>query len=102
MTIPTFNEGDMVRIKVAVTDTTSGAAIDPSTLAIVYQVRSRSPITLTYGGGGTIVRDGLGLFHVDIDSTDQAGQWNVEAITTGIGQASAPAAFKVSELPITL
>lgn len=92
--------GSLVTLTVTIKDP-AGQLIDPTTLKVVYRVRSRPPVSFTYGVDAALIRDGVGLYHVDVDSTDQAGPWTAEVITTGVGQGADDTAFKVMELPIT-
>jgi hypothetical protein len=57
--------------------TVMGAAVDPDNVAFAFSVQGDTPIQFTYGAGPTIVRDGVGLYHADIDTGDyDAGVWD--------------------------
>ena len=52
----------------------SGVAVDPDEVGFAYEVQGQNPVQFTYTNGtgdttGTIVRDGTGLYHADIDTT---------------------------------
>jgi hypothetical protein len=59
----------------------AGTAIDPDIVTFGFEIQGQTPISWTYTNGtgdptGTIVRDGVGLYHADIDTTTYgAGIW---------------------------
>lgn len=55
----------------------NGALIDPATVKLTYQPPTGAPVTFAYGGG-QIVKDAVGLYHYDVDTTGQPGIWVYE------------------------
>lgn len=56
-----------------------GTPVDPTTVAFAYQVGTGPVRQVTYGTSqpwGAITKDGTGLYHVDIDTSGQAGIWS--------------------------
>jgi hypothetical protein len=58
----------------------TGTAIDPDTVTFSWQVQGGATATYTYTNGtgdptSTIVRDGVGLYHADIDTSGHPGSW---------------------------
>jgi hypothetical protein len=75
----TVYEGSTVRFYTSTPFTSiSGTAVDPDTVTFSYQVQGQNTISFTYTWGtgdptNTIVRDGVGLYHADVDTTGRAG-----------------------------
>lgn len=84
-----YDKGDVVRLTAAFT--TSGSAVDPTTVALSYQKPRGSVFTLTYAGGG-VIRSSLGNYYADI-TLDRAGMWHYEWISTGTGRAAESGRF---------
>ena len=80
----TYTTGATVRVSAAFT--TNGAAVDPSTVTCKIQNPSGTVTTYTYAGG-TVTRDSLGNYHVDIDA-NQDGTWLWRFSSTGTGKAA--------------
>ena len=58
----------------------SGTAVDPDTVTFAWQVQGGASGKYTYTNGSgdpssVIVRDGVGLYHADIDTTSRPGTW---------------------------
>ena len=74
-------EGTTVRFYTSTPFSTfSGIAVDPDTVTFSYSIQHNEAQTFTYTHGsgdptGKIVRDGVGLYHADIDTTGNAGTW---------------------------
>lgn len=87
-----YQKGELVRIAGTFT-TLAGAAQDPSTVSL--KVTKPSGTTTTYAyNPGTIVKDGTGLYHLDV-SADEVGRWYYTWISTGTGQAAENGEFMV-------
>lgn len=65
----------------------SGTLIDPTTVILAYTNGSGVRTTATYPAA-PIVKDGVGLYHADLDTTASVGQWDYEWSSTGTGQAA--------------
>lgn len=90
----TFPKGAVVRLEAAFTDD-DGIAVDPSTVRVRYKPPSSAEVALTYNVNLELVRDGVGMYHADIASTE-AGVWNYRWEGTGVAQAVAEAQFRVA------
>lgn len=80
--------------------TLDGTPVDPTTVVFGFQVASGSVQQVTYGtpaSFGTIVRDGIGLFHIDIDTTNLPGIWTYVWACTGIVQTRAEDQIEIVE-----
>ena len=73
--------GSLVRQSTAFTDLTTGNPTDPAIVSLEWQVvpngtgSAGATTTWTYNSTGSIVRDGTGLYHADLDTTGVPGQW---------------------------
>ena len=80
--------------------------VDPNVVQLKVSVNGGAPTTYTYGSGPTIVRDGTGLYHANLDSTGLAGTWTVEWIGDPDGtpvqvcQAVIASTFSVESAPL--
>lgn len=93
---PQFDLGQLVRATNTFTDST-GAVIDPTDVFVNY----KSPVTgtvttLEFGVDAAVVKDGTGIYHVDIDG-DETGRWFVRWFSTGTGQAADQESFFINE-----
>ncbi len=89
----TFPRGAVVRLAAEFTDET-GVAVDPTTVRARYKPPSAAEVTLIYGADIVLVRDGVGLYHADIEVAT-AGTWSYRWEGTGAAQAVDEARFKV-------
>ncbi len=89
----TFPKGAVVRIDAEFTDE-AGLAVDPTTVRARYKPPTASEVALVYGSDVRVVRDGVGLYHVDLEA-DEAGTWSYRWEGTGSAQAVAEARFKI-------
>lgn len=96
--------GASVREFIPIIDETQSPPVpaDPTTITVKFSSGDKA-ITGTYnwpGGGGQIIHDSLGNFHVDIDTTGSTtGVWTVEVVSTGV-QTSGVDQFQVNALPL--
>lgn len=86
--------GSVVRIKLEVKDD-SDALVDPSTLVFKLLKPDGSSVTYTYLTNLQLVRDSLGMFHVDY-KTDQPGVWTYRFESTGAGEGAVEDDFEVT------
>lgn len=99
--------GNKVRISVTYDD---GAAaptyIDPTDLSLKYAFLPAGAPTVQDYNPGNIIRDSLGHFHYDLDTTGllaagaDGDQLTYEWISTGTGQASVVGHMDIVALPI--
>lgn len=95
-----YVEGSVVRLTAAFTDpTNANAAVDPT--AVTLTVGQGGPAaaaatTYTYGTGNEIVKDAIGDYHADVDTTGwSSGAWWYRWDGTGAAQAVAQGTFGV-------
>lgn len=59
----------------------AGVPVNPDIVTFGWQIQGQTPVSFTYTAGSgdptnTIVKDGIGLYHADIDTTSySAGVW---------------------------
>lgn len=76
----------------------SGILVDPSTVQISYQDPTMgAKTTITYPAGG-VIKDAVGLYHLDVDTTGKPGLWRYEWISPN--QILTPQWFQVLLPPI--
>jgi hypothetical protein len=90
--------GNKVRLTATFTDA-NGALLDPGTVALKYQVDNGAITTVTWAGA-QVIRDSLGVFHYDIDTSGLVGGLEYEWVTTGAGQAAASGVFRIIAQPV--
>lgn len=81
-----YDVGDEVRCTGTFTDS-AGTAQDPNAVLFAYTDPSGATTTYTYGADVQLVKDGTGVYHVDVD-VDEAGMWYWRWYSTGTGQAA--------------
>ncbi len=87
----TFYVGDTVRISTDITDPSSSAAVDPTT--VTFKVKSPSAVvsTYVYGTHTEVSKSGTGSYHADIPVT-AAGRWlwriEVEGVVDGVDEGA--------------
>lgn len=85
-----FDQGQSVRVKMTFRNN-AGALADPTTVVLQierdadaafssYDYDDTSDSSSDYDG---IVKDGTGLYHIDLDSSPMSGVWRYRAIGTG-------------------
>lgn len=88
-----YSVGDLIAIDGVWTDSNS-AATDPAVVRCQYKDPSGNVTTLTYPTDAALVRDGVGVYHADIDA-DEAGTWHYRFYSTGTGQGANEESFHV-------
>lgn len=84
-------------------DTTTGLAADPSTLTLKIGIigAPATSVSYVYGVGSVIVKDSVGNYHADIDTTGfEPGVWTYEWIGVGGAQAVGVNQFNVTAPPL--
>lgn len=78
--------GDVVRVSGYWT--INGVAVDPGT-GPTFKIKDPSGniLTKTYPGDAEVVKDGTGIFHMDVD-IDESGTWHYRVYATGTGKAA--------------
>lgn len=97
-------EGTVVRFYTSSPFTNlAGAAADPSTVIFAYQVGSNPVQQVTYGvpqSWGTVSKDSVGTYHVDIDTTGSPGAWTWTWVGTGSVQVRTEGQLLVSSASV--
>lgn len=88
-----YNLGDLVTISGTLTSA-AGTELDPTVAHCEYKDPSGNVTTLTYPTDAALVRDGVGIYHADIDA-DRAGTWRYRFYSTGTGQGANEESFNV-------
>lgn len=89
----TYTEGALVRVTAAFTNA-AGAAVDPTTVTLDWH-RAQDTVTTWTVQAGQIVKDSVGNYHADLDTTNLAGSWAYEFNGTGAAQAANAGTFLV-------
>ncbi len=81
----------------------AGSPADPSTITLKYRAGAGATVTIV-SPSAPIVRDGLGAYHADLDTTGFAGPglqlWTTEWIGTGAVQAPGADYWEVEPLAL--
>ena len=87
-----YKKGQKVRVRC--TFTVDGVPTDPTTITCKIMDPSRNVTPYVYGTDGELVRDGTGVYHVDV-VTDETQEWNFRFEGTGICTAVEESTFGV-------
>ena len=88
-----YRVGDLITITGTLT-TAEGDELDPSAVVVTITDPSGVADALTYGVDAEVVKDEVGIYHVDVDA-DEAGTWNYKFQSTGTGQGVDIGTFRV-------
>lgn len=91
MTINSYDVGDLIRCTGTFTNA-AGTAVDPTTVTFKVEDASGDVTSYVYDTDPEVVRDGTGVYHVDV-SIDEAGRWQFRWESTGTGQAAGESEF---------
>jgi len=98
----TFVEGNVLRFNGTFTDEITGDLIDPSHVAFGWRVNG-GPITIKeFGIGPDIVRQSVGQYYIDVDSTSRSGVWVWQWQSTGTAQALTSGSIAVTQAAMSL
>lgn len=89
----TYDEGQLVRLTGTFT-TLAGALHDPTVVKVRWLTPAGAITIKIYGVDGEVVRDSLGVYHLDVDASSQ-GTWKFRWEATGTGQAAKESEFFV-------
>jgi len=89
----TYTEGALVKVTAAFTDS-NNAAVDPTTVTLKWH-RNKDAVTTWTVTTGQIVKDSVGNYHANLDTTDLTGPWSYEWEGTGAAQAANAGTFLV-------
>lgn len=97
----TITRGNIVTVSVYFTNTVTGAAVDPTTVTLTYTDPDGTEVEYIYLTDVELVKDAVGRYHVNIDSTGQpTGVYTYQWEGTGDGQALEPGQFRVKAAPL--
>lgn len=82
-----YAEGKLVRLTGTFSNS-AGTAIDPDVVKVVVQDPAGTTTTYVYGTDAEVVKDSVGTYHIDVDTTDSAGIWYYRWYSTGTGQTA--------------
>ncbi len=71
MTFTTYMSGSLVRVSAVFTDI-MGVAKDPTTVTLKWQKGGSAPTSYVYPSA-PVIRDGAGLYHGDLDTSNWTG-----------------------------
>jgi len=91
----TYDSGDVVRINVAFTNL-AGATVDPGTVTVKVKNPVGVKTTYVYGIAVEVVKDDVGLYHMDLEPTIQ-GVWSYRFEGTGANKGSEENTFQIRE-----
>jgi hypothetical protein len=91
-----YDVGSLVRVSATYVDI-NNAAIDPTAVILTYKNPLGTKTVLTYPSG--IIKDAVGKYHFDIDTSTFNGVWYYRWSSTGTGQAAADQSFTVTASP---
>lgn len=93
----TYTEGEVVRIT-GLWKTSAQVALDPSTVTFRMKAPSGAITVYVYGTDSQLVRDQVGVYHVDMN-LNQAGTWTYRFESTGTGQSAQEGTLVVPPSP---
>lgn len=86
--------GEIPRITATFTDAT-GANVDPGALVVKIKTPAGVVTTYTFGAGAFITKDGVGVYHIDLNLTAE-GSWFYRFEGTGANQVAGEGTIFVS------
>ena len=88
-----YDLGNLVRVSATFRDS-SNALVDPAVVKCQVRASSGTITTYTYGASPELVREGAGVYWLDVDAS-AAGEWRYRWFSTGTGQAAAEDLFAI-------
>lgn len=68
----------------------AGVLVDPTAVSFIYKIGNASATTRTYGDG-YLLKEGVGIYYIDLDTTGLPGTWHYRYYSTGTYQTTHPA-----------
>ena len=96
----TFGEGNVLRFTGTFKDEQTKELVDPSHVAFGWRVNGGAITIHEYGVDAEIVRQDVGTYYIDVDSTHHAGVWVWEWQSTGVAQALTSGSISVTQASI--
>lgn len=101
LTLNPYPIGELVVVKASFKDGVTGVLADPTAITVRYGENPLAPVMWTYGSGAQIVRDSIGMYHANIDTTGlSAGTWYYLWDGTGNVQTLDWDAFVLEDTPV--
>lgn len=98
-----YTEGELVKCTGSFKND-EGELHDPETVKFVYQFPNGEPVELVYEEADpepedvlVIKKDDVGIYYVDLDTTDKPGIWHYRFYSTGDGQTAGQTKFRVEK-----
>lgn len=83
-----YDVGDRVKLSVTIRDLENDSAlIDPDALVFTMLEPDATSTSYTYGVDAEVVRDSIGIFHVNWDVTQSGNHWSRFAASGNVGAA---------------
>lgn len=89
----TYQKGQLVRTRATFKDA-AGALGDPTIVICRFRAPGGVFTQYSYGVDAEVVRESLGMFHVDVDAATE-GTWSYKWQSTGFLQATDEKSFRV-------
>lgn len=90
----TYIEGQRVRLAIELKE--KNLFVDPPALVFKYlKPDAASVVALQYGVNAEVVRDDIGKYHVDVDTTNAPGMWRYRVESLGTFQGAEQFKFRV-------
>lgn len=90
----TYDIGDRVRLTATFQDAITGVVADPTGITLRTKSPTGTAAVYTYPGDPKIVKEGVGIYHADIDVT-ASGNWSYKWAGTGSIVAAEESVFFV-------
>lgn len=91
-----FSLGAAVRVRGTFKDPSTGVVFDPTTVKVSYRYKAEAVTTRTFGVDAAVVKEGIGVYHLDIDA-NAVGEWHWRIFSQGTGQTASEGSFTVPE-----
>jgi hypothetical protein len=85
------------KVRLIVNFKVNGVLTDPTTVTCKIMDPSKNVTTYVYGADAALVKDSIGVYHVDV-ITDEKKQWNYRFEGTGVCTAVEESAFGVQSV----
>lgn len=97
-----YTAGSLVTVSAVFVDEAANAPIDPTVVTLEVGIYGVTPTTYTYGVGSVIVKNSVGNYHAEIDTTGftPAGIWYYQWDGTGACQAIAAGSMQIVLPPL--
>ena len=89
-----YELGNLIRVSAVFTDFLTGMPQDPDVVELSIRDATGTLTTYLYGVDAIIIKDGVGLYHADLD-VEAAGKWYYRWWATGNGQAAKENSFTI-------